>query len=212
MTTRPRKSKPVEKSRGMLDLRNRLLTAVAIMAAAGILLWKPWAPSYEPPGKTVAAVSAPAAEPPSPPQKPALAQAAAPAPAAAPIYVTASTGALTPPLPPLPPTAPRMPAALQADFDAWLIEAYRVCWTPPGGAVPDGDPYYPRVRVALKSDGTLAGAPKLVNPPWDPAWKAHAEAAVKAVKACDPLKVPDKYQPYYSQWKSKTVFFAPTRS
>ena len=24
--------------------------------------------------------------------------------------------------------------------------------------------------------------PKLVNPPWDPAWKPHADAAVKAVK------------------------------
>jgi colicin import membrane protein len=61
-------------------------------------------------------------------------------------------------------------------------------------------------------DGALAGSPRLVNPPWDPAWRAHADAAIKAVKSCDPLHVPDKYAPYYSQWKTKTVFFDPTRS
>lgn len=104
-----------------------------------------------------------------------------------------------------------MPASLQAAFDAWLIDAYKACWAPPK-TTPDGDPYMPRVRVALKANGTLASAPKLLNPPWDPAWKAHAEAALHAVKACDPLHVPEKYAPYYPQWKTKTVFFDPTQS
>jgi hypothetical protein len=196
----------------MLDLRNRLIMATSIMMVAGVLLWKPWAAAPGAPANTVAAVAPPAAEPPPRAQKAAPPPVAAPAPAPTPTYTTASIGSLAAPLPPTPPVSPRMPATLEADFDAWLIEAYRACWTPPGAAVPDGDPYYPRVRVALKSDGTLAANPKLVNPPLDPAWKPHAEAAVKAVKACDPLKVPDKYQPYYTQWKSKTVFFDPTRS
>ena len=63
--------------------------------------------------------------------------------------------------------------------------------------MPDGDPYLPKVRVAFKRGGELAAPPKLVNPPSDPAWKAHAEAALKAVKDCDPLHVPDKYAEYY---------------
>ena len=68
------------------------------------------------------------------------------------------------------------------------------------------------MRVAFKADGELASPPKLVNPPSDPAWKPHAEAALKAVKGCDPLHVPDKYADYYPSWKSRTVYFDPTRN
>jgi hypothetical protein len=212
MTKRPRKTKLTE-SRGLLVLRNRLIVAVVVMAAAGVLLWRPWAPSGPTVANRVVAVAPAPAPVPKPPQKPAAiaTTAAAPAePAPSPAFTTAS---ITPaaPLPPSPPPASRMSASLEADFDAWLIDAYRACWSPPGAA-PDGDIYYPRVRISLKADGTLAGPPKLVNPPWDPAWKPHADAAVKAVKACDPLKVPEKYAPYYTQWKLKTVFFDPTRS
>jgi hypothetical protein len=104
-----------------------------------------------------------------------------------------------------------MPANLRASFDKWLMGAYAKCWKAPE-TLPDGDPYLPKVRVALKEDGGLAAAPRLVNPPADPAWKAHAEAALKAVKGCDPLHVPDKYAEYYPSWKSKTVYFDPTRN
>jgi hypothetical protein len=104
-----------------------------------------------------------------------------------------------------------MPAALRAAFDTWLMGAYAKCWRAPK-ATPDGDPYLPKVRVAFREDGELAGPPKLVNPPSDPAWKPHAEAALKAVKGCDPLHVPDKYAEYYPAWKSRTVYFDPTRN
>ena len=40
-----------------------------------------------------------------------------------------------------------------------------------------------------------------------PAWKPHAEAALSAVKSCDPLHVPDKYAPYYPQWKTEDRLF-----
>ena len=104
-----------------------------------------------------------------------------------------------------------MPASLRAAFDVWLMGAYAKCWKSPK-ALPDGDPYQPKVRVAFKEDGGLASPPKLVNPPSDPAWRAHAEAALKAVKGCDPLHVPDKYAEYYPSWKSKTVYFDPARN
>ena len=99
-----------------------------------------------------------------------------------------------------------MSASLEASFGQWLIEAYKQCWSPPR-AIPDGDPYLPRVRVSLKADGSLAAAPKLINPPYDPAWRGHADAALKAVKSCDPLHVPDKFAAYYPGWKTRTVFF-----
>jgi len=106
---------------------------------------------------------------------------------------------------------PRKPmsAALRAAFDAWLMSAYVKCWKAPK-TTPDGDPYLPKVRVSFKEDGELAAPPKLVNPPSDPAWKPHAEAALKAVRGCDPLHVPDKYADYYPSWKSRTVYFDPS--
>jgi hypothetical protein len=104
-----------------------------------------------------------------------------------------------------------MSAALRASFDSWLMATYAKCWRAPK-TLPDGDPYLPKVRVAFRADGELAAAPKLVNPPSDPAWRPHAEAALKAVKGCDPLHVPDKYAQYYPAWKSRTVYFDPTRN
>ena len=104
-----------------------------------------------------------------------------------------------------------MSAATRAAFDAWLMSAYAKCWRAPK-TLPDGDPYLPKVRVAFREDGELAGPPKLVNPPSDPAWRPHAEAALKAVRGCDPLHVPDKYADYYPSWKSRTVYFDPTRN
>ena len=78
-----------------------------------------------------------------------------------------------------------MTASLRAAFDTWLMASYAKCWKAPK-SLPDGDPYLPKVRVAFKEDGGLAGPPRLVNPPSDPAWKPHADAALKAVKGCDP--------------------------
>jgi hypothetical protein len=213
--TRAAKSRSAPEPRSSNTLRNRAVIASVLLAALGVAVWHPWRPD-KPPTRAVAALTPPPAPTPRPAVKsqldpiPALAN--APALTPSPTYTIASTNAaLTIPLPPTPPTPARMPPTLEADFDAWLIDAYRACYTPPP-ATPEGDPYLPRVRVALKSDGALAGAPRLVNPPWDPAWRPHADAAVKAVKSCDPLHVPDKYAPYYSQWKTKTVFFDPTRS
>ena len=107
--------------------------------------------------------------------------------------------------------AEAMSTELAAALDAWLVSAYKRCWKA-RTAPPDGEPYFPKIRVAFKTDGALAAPPRLVNPPSDPAWKPQADAALRAVKACDPLHVPDKYAPYYRQWKTKTVYFDPARS
>jgi hypothetical protein len=104
-----------------------------------------------------------------------------------------------------------MSAALRSAFDSWLMATYAKCWRAPKN-LPEGEPYLPKVRVAFREDGVLAGPPKLVNPPSDPAWRPQAEAALKAVRGCDPLHVPDKYAEYYPAWKSRTVYFDPTRN
>jgi len=119
-------------------------------------------------------------------------------------------------VPPSPPSTgeaapPPLTPALADEIDGWFVRAFKPCWSPPHKA-PGGDSYLPRVRVAFKADGTFASAPRLVNPPYDPDWRPFAEAALKAVKSCGPLRIPAKYAPYYERWKTQTLFFDPTNS
>ena len=104
--------------------------------------------------------------------------------------------------------ADRMSPSLAAALDAWLTDAYLSCWTPPP-TMPQGERYIAEVRVDFKPDGTLAATPELLNPPTDPAWRAHAESAMRAVLKCNPLRVPPQYAPYFEQWRTKTVHFDP---
>ncbi len=104
--------------------------------------------------------------------------------------------------------AERMSPSLLAALDSWMEETYRECWLPPP-SMPDGESYAPAVRVELNPDGSLSGQPKLMNPPQNPAWRAHAESAVRAALKCNPLRVPEQFAPYYQQWKSKTIHFVP---
>jgi outer membrane biosynthesis protein TonB len=104
--------------------------------------------------------------------------------------------------------APRMSISVASALDAWLTESYLNCWTPPP-AMPEGDTYVAQIKVIFNPDGSLSGRPVLLNPPTDPAWRAHAESAMRAVKKCDPLKVPAEYAPYFDQWKVETIHFDP---
>ncbi len=74
-------------------------------------------------------------------------------------------------------------------LNAWLTESYLNCWTPPP-SMPEGDVYVAQIKVVFNADGSLSARPILINPPTDPAWRAHAESAMRAVKKCDPLRVP----------------------
>jgi hypothetical protein len=104
--------------------------------------------------------------------------------------------------------APHMSMSMASALDAWLTESYLNCWTPPPG-MPDGDTYVAQIKVVFNSDGSLSGRPVLLNPPSDRAWRAHAESAMRAVRKCDPLKVPAQYMPYFDQWKIETIHFDP---
>ena len=101
-----------------------------------------------------------------------------------------------------------MSPSLSSSLDAWFTDAYLSCWSPPP-TKPEGERYVADVRVIFNPDGSLSGQPLLVNPPHDPAWRAHAESAVRAVLKCNPLHVPPQYAPYFEQWKSKTIHFDP---
>ena len=104
--------------------------------------------------------------------------------------------------------APKMSVSLASALDAWLTESYLNCWTPPP-TMPDGDVYVAEIKVIFKPDGSLSARPVLLNPPDDPAWKAHAESAMRAVRKCDPLRVPPQYAPFFDEWKIETIHFDP---
>ncbi len=104
--------------------------------------------------------------------------------------------------------APRMSVSMASALDAWLTESYLNCWTPPP-VMPDGDIYVAQIKVVFNPDGSLSARPVLLNPPNDPAWRAHAESAMRAVRKCDPLRVPPQYAPYFEEWKIETIHFDP---
>jgi colicin import membrane protein len=103
--------------------------------------------------------------------------------------------------------APKMALSMKVGLDNWLQDAYRGCWSPP--PTPPGDKYVAEISVEFAADGSLAGQPKLINPPSDPAWRAYAESARRAVLKCNPLKIPQQYSPFFEEWRSKTVHFDP---
>ena len=102
--------------------------------------------------------------------------------------------------------AQRMSPTLSAQLDGWMQDRYLQCWSQPL-TVPGGRKYIPIVQVSFMPDGRLAGRPVLTNPPGDPAWRLHADSALRAVDKCDPLQIPAKYLPYYDSWKSRAVHF-----
>jgi outer membrane biosynthesis protein TonB len=104
--------------------------------------------------------------------------------------------------------APHMSMSMASALDAWLTESYLNCWTPPP-TTPEGDTYVAEIRVIFNPDGSLSARPVLLNPPTDRAWRAHAESAMRAVRKCDPLKVPAEYMPFFEQWKIETIHFDP---
>ncbi len=104
--------------------------------------------------------------------------------------------------------APKMSVSMASALDAWLTESYLNCWTPPP-TMPEGDVYVAEIKVVFNPDGSLSARPILLNPPTDPAWRAHAESAMRAVRKCDPLHVPPEYAPYFQEWKIETIHFDP---
>jgi hypothetical protein len=103
-------------------------------------------------------------------------------------------------------SAPRMSPSLQAAMDGWFQDRFQGCWTQPI-TLPQGPKYIPQIRVRLNLDGSLAADPTLLNPPDDPAWQALADSAIRAVRECNPLPIPDRFKTYYDAWRDRVVQF-----
>lgn len=104
-------------------------------------------------------------------------------------------------------SAQKMAPNMMAALDSLMMEQYKGCWRYFGAAT--GRKYVPAVRVRFNPDGSFAAEPSLLNPTSDPALASLAESAMRAVRACNPLRIPAQFAPYYNQWKSRAIAFDP---
>ena len=84
------------------------------------------------------------------------------------------------------------------------------CWTVPLG-LPYDDDLLVRIKLELKQDGTINKSEVLdherMNKPGQKFYKILAESALRAVRICQPLRVP---QTGYDKWKNIQLNFNPT--
>jgi hypothetical protein len=96
-------------------------------------------------------------------------------------------------------------AGLNAALDAFRDQIRR-CWVPPAGQ--QGIAHTnPNIRLRLKLDGTLDGAPVLLNRSSEPEFRALAESVLKALTKCQPFHLPAQA---YSLWKETEIVFDPS--
>ena len=83
------------------------------------------------------------------------------------------------------------------------------CWTVPLG-LPYDDDFIVRIKLDLKQDGTISKSEILdherMNRPGQKFYKVLAESALRAVRICQPLRVP---QTGYDKWKTIQLNFNP---
>ncbi|MDB5507604.1 MAG: TolA protein [Hyphomicrobiales bacterium] len=103
--------------------------------------------------------------------------------------------------------APKMSPSLWGQLDGLLQDQYKQCWSYLG--LSSGQRYIPQIKVEYNRTGALVGTPALLNPPSDPALRSLAESALRAVRRCDPLKIPAQYAPYFEQWRARILRFDP---
>jgi ribosomal protein L12E/L44/L45/RPP1/RPP2 len=90
----------------------------------------------------------------------------------------------------------------------------RRCWRMPVD-LPDPDRLVVTVAFDLNRNGTLNGAPRVVSPrgaAFDPAMRTAIEAALRAVRVCDPYPFPDDpvVGEHYDIWRHTEFVFRPS--
>lgn len=102
-------------------------------------------------------------------------------------------------------TAPKLSAREQDLLKGMIKTQLSECWRLPGAGGGENTPVV-TLRWRMKPDGTLDGAPQVQQAPSDPAGQVAAEAAMRAVKTCEPFHLPPDN---YSAWKDVIWVFDP---
>lgn len=102
-------------------------------------------------------------------------------------------------------TATKLSMSARTGIDNAVREQVMQCWNPPVGAANDGS-LAVKVSFTLNADGTLADGPTVTNSSSNPAFRAAAGAATRAVQRCAPLKLPPEA---YDYWRQVNINFDP---
>lgn len=88
----------------------------------------------------------------------------------------------------------------------WLRRQISRCWRPPPGltAAPD---LVVRLQFAMDRNGAVSGSPQLLNSSAVPQFRAAADAAIRAVLACQPYDMPPEK---YESWSEVILNFDPS--
>ena len=90
-------------------------------------------------------------------------------------------------------------------LDDAIMPQYQHCWS---GDIPDTN-YIPKIQVELDRHGALAQSPILLNPPKDKNEEIVAFETLRAVRKCNPLKIPEELIRFHQQWKKRVLRFDP---
>ncbi|GAA0776646.1 cell envelope biogenesis protein TolA [Roseibium denhamense] len=92
----------------------------------------------------------------------------------------------------------------QSELDA-LRGQVAQCWSPPVGAV-GAEELKVRVRFNLSQSGDVSGSPEVLNSNGNPAFRAAASSAVRAIMRCQPYSLPVAK---YETWQEVIINFDP---
>ncbi len=92
----------------------------------------------------------------------------------------------------------------QSELDA-LRGQVAQCWSPPVGAV-GADELKVRVRFSLSQSGEVSSSPEILNSSGNPAFRAAASSAVRAIMRCQPYSLPIAK---YDAWQEVIINFDP---
>jgi len=92
----------------------------------------------------------------------------------------------------------------QSELDA-LRGQVAQCWSPPVGAV-GAEELKVRVRFNLSQNGEVSSSPEVLNSNGNPAFRAAASSAVRAIMRCQPYSLPSAK---YEAWQEVIINFDP---
>ena len=92
----------------------------------------------------------------------------------------------------------------------FIKQQLRACWSVPAG-VRELERMAVTIRIRLKPDGSLLGEPEVIDRarmthPGEEFFRTFAESAQRAVRKCDPLRMPSKN---YDRWRELELTFTP---
>lgn len=106
-------------------------------------------------------------------------------------------------------TAQRLNPSQRDQISGLIREQLIKCWQPPVAVQSAAKPPTAIIRLAIRQDGSLSAEPSLMNSSSDPLFRPVADSALRATRRCAPLRIPERFAPFYQDWKDLLVDFDP---